>query len=78
MQVTPHGPMILRRARGLVPETLPLPPGFEDAPQTVAYGAHLKSAICLIKNGQALVSHHLGDLDDLMLAGALCGVGSMT
>ncbi|MEL7116877.1 MAG: carbamoyltransferase HypF, partial [Pseudomonadota bacterium] len=66
MQVTPQGPMILRRARGMVPETLPLPPGFEDAPQVVAYGAHLKSAICLIKNGQALLSHHLGDLDDAL------------
>ncbi len=66
MQVTPQGPMILRRARGMVPETLPLPKGFEDTPHTVAYGAHLKSAICLIKNGQALLSHHLGDLDDAL------------
>lgn len=66
MQVTPHGPMILRRARGMVPETLPLPPGFEETPQVAAFGAHLKSAICLIKNGQALLSHHLGDLDDAL------------
>lgn len=64
MQVMQEGPMILRRARGMVPETLPLPTGFETAPQVAAYGAHLKSAICLIKNGQALLSHHLGDLDD--------------
>lgn len=59
-------PMILRRARGRVPETLPLPEGFADAPQVIAYGAHVKSAICLIKNGQALLSHHLGDLDDAL------------
>ncbi len=64
MQVTKHGPMILRRARGMVPDTLPLPPGFEKTRQVVAFGAHLKSAICLVKNGQALLSHHLGDLDD--------------
>jgi hydrogenase maturation protein HypF len=64
MQVTKYGPMILRRARGMVPDTLRLPPGFEEAPQVVAFGAHLKSAICLVKNGQALLSHHLGDLDD--------------
>lgn len=64
MQVTTHGPMILRRARGMVPDTLPLPSGFETCPQVVAFGAHLKSAICLVKNGQALLSHHLGDLDD--------------
>lgn len=64
LRVTAHGPMILRRARGLVPDTLPLPAGFEDSPQVAAFGAHLKSAICLLKNGQALLSHHLGDLDD--------------
>ncbi len=64
MRVTPHGPMILRRARGQVPGTLPLPEGFEEASDVVAYGAHLKSALCLTKNGQALLSHHLGDLDD--------------
>ncbi|MFT5742173.1 MAG: hydrogenase maturation protein HypF [Paracoccaceae bacterium] len=65
-RVTPQGPMILRRARGRVPQTLQLPDGFGDAPQTVAFGAHLKSAICLIKNGQALLSHHLGDLDEAL------------
>ena len=62
----PSGPMILRHARGRVPATLPLPEGFADAPQTVAFGAHLKSAICLTKGGRALLSHHLGDLDDAL------------
>ena len=66
MQWAAGEPMILRRARGFVPETLPLPKGFEAAPQVVAFGAHLKSAICLIKNGQALLSHHLGDLDEAL------------
>jgi hydrogenase maturation protein HypF len=65
-RITAHGPMILRRARGRVPGTLPLPPGFEGAPQAVAFGGQLKSAICLAKNGQALLSHHLGDLDDAL------------
>jgi hydrogenase maturation protein HypF len=63
-RVTPHGPMILRRGRGRVPGTLPLPPGFEDAPDTLATGGQMKGAICLTKTGQALLSHHLGDLDD--------------
>ena len=49
-----------------MPETLPLPKGFEDAPQVIAYGGQMKSAICLIKNGQALLSHHLGELDDAL------------
>ncbi|MEL6197102.1 MAG: carbamoyltransferase HypF [Pseudomonadota bacterium] len=65
-RITRQGPMILRRARGQVPGTLLLPEGFADAPDVVAYGAHLKSAICLTKNGQALLSHHLGDLDDAL------------
>jgi hydrogenase maturation protein HypF len=63
-RITPHGPMVLRRGRGRVPGTLPLPPGFEDAPDTLATGGQMKGAICLTKTGQALLSHHLGDLDD--------------
>lgn len=59
-------PMVLRRARGRVPGTLPLPPGFEGAPQVVAYGGQMKAAICLVKNGQALLGHHLGELDEAL------------
>lgn len=65
-RATPYGPMILRRARGRVPGTLPLPSGFEGGPQVVAYGGQMKAAICLIKNGQALLSHHLGELDEAL------------
>lgn len=60
--------MILRRARGRVPGTFPLPPGFDEAPQVLALGGQMKGAICLIKNGQALLGHHLGDLDDVLCA----------
>ncbi|MBS8227962.1 carbamoyltransferase HypF [Vannielia litorea] len=59
-------PMVLRRARGRVPGTQPLPEGFEAAPQVVAYGGQMKSAICLLKNGQALLGHHLGELDEAL------------
>jgi hydrogenase maturation protein HypF len=61
-------PMILRRARGRVPGTLSLPPGFEGAPQVLALGGQMKGAICLLKDGQALLGHHLGDLDDALCA----------
>lgn len=61
-------PMILRRARGRVPGTLPLPPGFQAAPQVLALGGQMKGAICLLKKGQALLGHHLGDLDDALFA----------
>ena len=61
----PAGPMVLRRARGTVPGTMPVPSGLGDA-QILAMGGQLKSAICLTKNGQALLSHHLGDLDNAL------------
>ena len=61
-------PMILRRARGRVPSTIPLPAGFEDAPQVLALGGQMKGAICLTKNKEALLGHHLGDLDDVLCA----------
>ncbi len=57
-------PMMLRRARGRVPGTLALPPGFGAGPQVLALGGQMKGAICLVRSGQALLSHHLGDLDD--------------
>lgn len=60
--------MVLRRARGRVPGTHPLPPGFEGTPQVLALGGQMKGAICLLKNGQALLGHHLGDLDDALCA----------
>lgn len=64
-RVTARGRMVLRRARGRVPATLPLPPSL-PVRQVVAYGGQLKSAICLAKNGQALLSHHMGDLDNAL------------
>jgi hydrogenase maturation protein HypF len=38
--------------------------GFGDAPQVLAYGGQMKAAMCLLKNGQALLGHHLGELDE--------------
>ncbi|NDV97715.1 carbamoyltransferase HypF [Salipiger sp. PrR002] len=64
-RITPQGPMVLRRARGRVPGTLPLPEGFADR-QVVAYGGQMKAAICLVKNRQALLGHHLGELDEAL------------
>lgn len=62
---TPSTPMVLRRARGQTPGTLALPISLPDR-QVAAYGAELKSAICLTKNGRAMLSHHMGDLDNVL------------
>ncbi|MGB0296823.1 MAG: carbamoyltransferase HypF, partial [bacterium] len=55
---------VLRRARGLAPEPLPLPEGFEDAPSVWAFGASLKNTFCRIIEGHALLSPHIGDLQE--------------
>ncbi len=54
----------LRRARGYAPTSLALPPGFDDAPDLVALGAELKNTLCLLQSGRAILTQHLGDLED--------------
>lgn len=62
MRMDHGGPSILRRGRGLAPASIPLHPGFADLPPTLAMGAELKSTFCLLKNGHAIPSQHIGDL----------------
>ena len=54
---------LLRRARGYSPQGLQLPAGFEKSGTILAMGAELKNSFCLLKNGQAVVSQHIGDLE---------------
>ncbi len=55
---------VLRRARGFAPTPIKLPDGFDAAPDLLAMGGELKSAFCLVKNGEAVLSQHQGDLED--------------
>lgn len=57
-------PIILRRARGLAPAPIRLHASFGGAPPILALGGDIKSAFCMLQDGQAVLSHHLGDLDD--------------
>jgi hydrogenase maturation protein HypF len=57
-------PRLVRRARGYSPASLPLPPGFERAPRVLAVGGELKNTFCLLGRGHAILSPHLGDLQD--------------
>ena len=53
-------PLLVRRSRGFVPESLTLPVA---APAPVlACGAELKSTFCVGRGRAAWVSHHIGDL----------------
>ncbi len=55
----------VRRARGYAPTSVRLPPGFEGAPKVFAAGPHLKATFCLADDRRAVLSPHLGDLDDV-------------
>jgi len=57
-------PRLLRRARGYSPAPLPLPPGFEKASELLAMGSELKNTFCLIKEGNAILSQHIGDVEN--------------
>ncbi len=55
---------VLRRARGYAPAPLPLPTGFGAAPPLLAMGGELKSTFSLLRDGEAVLSHHMGDLEN--------------
>jgi len=57
-------PRVLRRARGYAPAPLVLPPGFGAAPPLLAMGGELKATFCLVRDGEAILSQHQGDLEN--------------
>jgi hydrogenase maturation protein HypF len=56
-----RGPLMVRRARGWVPEPLPLPVASPEV--VVAVGGHLQVTACVARGRQAFPSQHVGDLD---------------
>lgn len=63
MRVLAGAPRVMRRARGLAPAPLLLPAGFDAAPPVLALGGELKNTFCLLQEGRAVISHHMGDLE---------------
>jgi len=63
---------VLRRARGYAPAVLALPPGFETAPRVLALGGALKNTFCLLRDGVAVMSPHIGDLQDALTREDYC------
>lgn len=55
-----RGVIPIRRARGIVPETIELP---VVGPPVLAVGGHERSTVCLVHEGRAVLSQHIGDLD---------------
>ncbi len=61
IRVFQGGPLFYRRARGYAPRATPLP---FAVPPLLATGAELKGAVCLASGTTAVVSQHIGDLQN--------------
>ncbi len=55
-------PSLIRRSRGYAPEPLTVPASF--ARPVLACGAELKNTFCLGSERHAVISHHIGDLEN--------------
>jgi len=66
LRVADGQPRFLRRARGYAPQPILLPAEFAGAGPLLAMGGELKNTFCLLKAGRAILSQHIGDLEDAM------------
>ncbi len=57
-------PRILRRARGFVPTPIRLPDDLPRKTSVLGIGGDLKNTFCLSRDGEALMSQHIGDLSN--------------
>lgn len=62
-RIVAGAPMLVRRARGFVPQSLRSP--VEFAEPVLAVGAQLKNTFCIGARSQLTLGPHVGDLDDL-------------
>jgi hydrogenase maturation protein HypF len=69
LRVAAGKPRFLRRARGYAPQPILLPEAFAEAGQILATGGELKNTFCLLKAGRAILSQHIGDLEDALTLG---------
>jgi len=64
LRVAAGEPRFLRRARGYAPQPITLPEDFFEAGNILAMGGELKNTFCLFMDGKAILSQHIGDLED--------------
>jgi hydrogenase maturation protein HypF len=64
VRIVAGAPAPVRRARGYVPDPIALPFAGPRDVAILAVGAEQKATICLARGEEAILSQHLGDLDD--------------
>jgi len=64
VQLVTGKPLMFRRSRGYAPVPV-FVPGANGAEPVLAVGPELKNTVCLLKEGRAFVSPHIGDLASL-------------
>jgi hydrogenase maturation protein HypF len=68
MRVIAGAPAFIRRARGFVPDPIPLG---TDGPPVLALGGYLKTTLCVTRGREAFVSQHIGSLGNAAARRAL-------
>jgi hydrogenase maturation protein HypF len=72
--------MLLRRSRGFAPESIDLGDEMQSAPKVLAFGALLKNTFAITSGRHAILSQHIGDLENERAVGfsgeTLCNLKS--
>lgn len=68
LDVGEHDPIVVRRSRGYVPTPLALPDGCRST--GICLGGELKNTVAVVRDGEAVLSQHLGDLQNARTYGA--------
>ena len=61
VQIIQNGPVVLRRARGYIPFTLPLE---QERSSMLGTGGHMKNSFAMLKDNTLYGSQHMGDLEE--------------
>jgi hydrogenase maturation protein HypF len=64
VRIISNAARVIRRARGYAPTPILLPDGFQDVAPVLAMGGELKATFCLLRDDHAILSHHMGNLEN--------------
>lgn len=65
VKIVAGGTSFIRRSRGYAPMPIFLAPELKGLPNALGVGAELKNTFCLLRENQAFLSQHIGDMENL-------------